>query len=265
MTPPTPPMDAARPVVPERLETILLARLSLPAKRPSTAVELAKLTRRFAPTTQTDPAWRELVEVTLAQLQARQLVGADRRLVHQDELQARVGSHTATKWEEWTESLLPALALGMRVDDSKARRRLSATDGWVSAIAARVLGLWDSGPPPPLKSLGDALVWRELRLPGASQACPPALRAHFLERYIALKDGTPSQLVRQIASRAVKAPNAVVGTVRDALVRTWLVGGALGEPASPAVAAPAGAPAREPSLIDAARGAAQATQDRRGR
>jgi hypothetical protein len=219
--------EAMRPVIPERLETILLARLATPSKTPPNAMALAKLTRRFAPTTLTEPAWRELVEATLAQLQAQQIVGTDRRLLHKAELHTRIGPHTAKRWEHWADGLLPALALGIRIDDGKARRRLSVADGWVSAIAGRVLGIWHSGPPPSLKLLGDALIWRELGLPGTPEGCPSTLRAHFLKRHIAMKDGTPSQLVRQIASRAVKAPNAAVATVRDALVRHWLAGGDL--------------------------------------
>jgi hypothetical protein len=245
--------EAMRPVIPERLETILLARLALPSKTPPTGAALAKLTRRFAPTSLTEPAWRELVEATLAQLQARQIVGADWRLLRDGELQARLGPHTARTWEQWADSLLPALALGIRPDDSKARRRLSLVDGWVSAIAGRVLGLWQGGPPLSLKLLGNALIWRELGLPGTPEECPPTLRAHFLRHHITMKDGTPSQLVRQIASQAVRAPNPAVAAVRDALVRHWLAGGELGDAAAPE--------ATPPSLIDAARDAAQAARD----
>ncbi len=217
-------MDATRPVVPERLEALLLARLALPAKTPATAAQLATLTRRFAPTTLTPPEWRALVEETFAQLQARQIVSPERRLVSPDDLQARLGPHTVKKWDDWADRLLPALALGIALGDSKSRRQLSARDGWVSAIAGRVLGIWQDGPPPSLKRLGAALVWRELGLPGAPEDCPPTLRAHFLKRHIAMKDGTPAQLVSQIALRAVRAPNAAPRTVRDALVRSWLAG-----------------------------------------
>lgn len=229
-------------VIPERLETILLARLAMSSRNPPTAVALAKLTRRFAPMRLTEPQWRELVEATLAQLQMRQIVGGDRRLLRKSELQTRVGPHTSKEWKQWAEGFLPTLALGIRMDDTKARRRLATADGWVSAIAGRELGLWLSGPPPTLKQLGDALIWREVGLPGVPQECPPTLRAHFLKRHITMKDGSPSQLVRQIASNAVQAPNVALVAVRDALVRQWLTGGG-------------------PSLIDAAREAAQEAHD----
>lgn len=248
-------MDAMRPVLPARLETLLLARLAIPGQ-PPTGAALAKLTRRFAPTSLTEPAWRELVEATLAQLQAQQVVAADRRLLHDGELQTRLGPHTSKTWAQWGDSVLPALALGIPPEDSKSRRRLSLADGWASAIAGRVLGIWRDGPPPSLKLLGDALIWRELGLPGTPEACPPTLRAHFLKQHIAMKDGTPSQLVRQIASRAVHAPNAAVATVRDALVRHWLSGEALGDPA--VAIEPAGV---APALIAAARAAAQDASD----
>jgi hypothetical protein len=255
-------MEAMKPVVPARLETLLLARLAVAGKPPSSAA-LAKLTRRFAPTRLTEPAWRELVEATLAQLQVQQIIAADRRLLRDGELQTRLGPHTGKTWAQWGDSVLPALALGISPEDSKSRRRLSLADGWASAIAGRVLGVWRDGPPPSLKLLGDALIWRELALPGTPEACPPTLRAHFLKQHIAMKDGTPSQLVRQIASRAVHAPNAAVATVRDALVRTWLSGEALGDPAThDAARVPAGAaPEPAPSLIAAAIGAAKAATE----
>lgn len=267
--------DARRAVVLERLETILLARLAVPSKTPPTARALTKLARRFAPTMLTEPDWRELVEATLARLQAQQIIGADLRLLRKSELQTRVGPHTAMKWQRWVDSLLPALALGIRVDDSKARRRLAIADGWVSAIAGRELGLWRSGPPPTLRQLGNALIWRELGLTGVPEECPRALRSHFLKRHITMKHGTPSQLVRQIASQAVKAPNVALAALRDALVRHWLVGGELTDPATNgAVLEPPSArpdsglhrdatppPTAPPSLIDAALGVAQEAHD----
>jgi hypothetical protein len=293
-------MDARPPVVPERLETLLLARLALPSKTPPSATQLATLTRRFAPTTLTAPEWRALVEVTLAQLQARQIVGTDRRLLNRGELQTRLGPHTPGTWDQWANARLPALALGIDVGDARSRRVLASNAGWVSAIAGRVLGIWQKGPPPSLNRLGAALVWRELGLPGAPEECPPTLRAHFLKRYVATTRGTPVQLVRQLASTAVKAPNPELETIRDALVRTWLGGEELrdavravqtagtttegptrasdrsgahhgADPVPPAAtdAPPASKPhgaaatpaPRAASLIDAARDAAQAAKD----
>lgn len=270
-------MTALAPAVLERLETIVLARLALPSRTAPHAVALARLTRRFAPARIDQPAWRDLVEAALAALQARQIVGPDRKVLRTGELQRRVGQHTARQWENWTDRLLPALALGIRLDDGNAMRRLAIADGWASAIAGRILGLWHAGPPPTLNQLGDALVWRDLELPGKAEECPRTLRAHFLKRHIATANGTPAQLVRQIAARTVKAPNVAPATLRAALVGHWLAGNELRDAAAsvarateadPATsmaanATPAARPGEDatervtPSLVEAARGAAQ--------
>lgn len=227
-------------VIAERLETVLLARMSLGGKL--TAGSLAKLTARYRPTTMTDADWLAVVTETVERLRAGGVV--DDKL-HAGKLDDRVGAYSAKKWERWTDYLLPALALGIRLDDRAAPKRTKLAEGWVSAIAARVLGLWSDGPPPSLQILGDEMVWRELGVSGAVEKCPPRLRAHFLKRHIEMSDGTPVQLVRQIAFKAVGAPNKE--KVRDALVRSWLTG-TFGVTSVP-------------SLIDAARDAARDAAD----
>lgn len=227
-------------VIADRLETVLLARMSLGGKL--TTASLAKLTARYKPTTMTDADWLALVTQTVERLRANGVV--DDKL-HAGKLDDRLGAYSANSWDRWVDYLLPALALGVRLDDRAAPKRTARPDGWVSAIAARVLGLWGNGPPPSLQMLGDDLVWRELGLTGVVEKCPPRLRAHFLKQHIAMTDGTPAQLVRQIAFKAVGAPNK--DKVRDALVRSWLTG-AFGA-------------GDAPSLVDAARDAARDAKD----
>jgi hypothetical protein len=84
------------------------------------------------------------------------------------------------------------------------------------------LGVWTTGAPPTLAALCDALVWRELGLDGAPQACPPAVRAFALRKHIAIAHALPIPLVRQIASKAVGAPNTDLAKLRDSVVRHWL-------------------------------------------
>jgi len=258
-------MTQTMQVVPERLETIVLARLALGGRNAPVVAALAKLTLRYKPTTLSDAQWHEQIEGAVQRLAARGVIDGERRVVQPAELEVRVGPHAAKKWEQWTDRLLPAAALGMRLDDRAAGRRLALADGWVSAVAARALDLWRGGPPPTLKLLGDALIWRELGLTGTPEACPPKLRAHFLRHHIAMTDGTPSQLVRQIASHAVGAPNVGSKAIRDAIVRSWLIGTVLGTgaaaPEPPAAQPPAAQPPAGQSLIEAARRAAQDARD----
>jgi hypothetical protein len=236
-------------VVPERLETLLVIRLGLPGKLAPDAGALTRLLRRFKPAQLTDAEWAEHIAATLQRLQDHQVITGERRLVRDDEVQRRVGAASATKWEQWTDRLLPALALGIALDDAKALRPLSIAGGWVAAIAARALALWSHGPPPTTSKLGDALVWHELGLSGAAKRCPPEVHAHFLRKHIAAT-GAPPLLLRQIAAKAVAAASPDLGKLRDSLVRNWLVGRELVGDAEVHAPAPAPPPVPARSLVD---------------
>lgn len=226
----------------ERLEIVVLARLSTGARPPAVSL-LIKATSRYRPATLSDAPWHQAIEDALHRLARYGVIDLERRIVRKAELADRVGAYTATRWEHWTDRLLPAAALGIRLDDRKALARLGVANGWAAAIAARELALWNAGPPPTPKGLGDALVWRDLGIAGAPEECPPKLRAHFLRSHLAIEGAKPDGLVRQIAARAVQAPNPQPDALRDAIVRSWL------------------ATADRPSLIDAARDAARDAQD----
>lgn len=241
-----------RAAVADRLEVLLLARLSIPSRSPLGAAALAKLLRRYAPTTLTDAEWHATIEQALGGLEARDAARA--------ELVRRVGSHSAKQWENWTDRLLPALALGVRLDDGKSLRRLALANGWAAAIAARSLAVWSDGPPPSLGALCDLVVWRDLGIAGSPENCPPGIRAHFLANYIAIRETAPAKLVRQIAARAVEARSPELAALRDALVRRWLTG-RTPEPYVEATAPVAVAAANEPSLVEAVRSAAHAARE----
>lgn len=197
------------PLIADRLDTVLVARLALPGRPP----DLAKLLRRFKPTTLTDADWRDHVDDA-----ARRLADVSPA----DDVQRRLGGHAARKWEVWADRLLPAFALGIRADDTRALRPLAMANGWIAAIAARALGVWTTGAPPSLNALCDAVVWRALGLDGAPQPCPPAVRAFALRKQLAIAAASPVALVRQIASKAVGAPNTDLAKLRDSVVRHWL-------------------------------------------
>lgn len=251
-------------VVDERLETLVLARRATASQAPITAEALTRLLRRYAPATLTEAPWRAVVEQAVQRLDAQQLVGSERQAIR-DELLRRIGAHSVKGWDSWTERMFPALALGIRLDDSKALRRLALASGWSAAIAARALAVWTDGSPPTLNELCDRVVWRGLGLRDPVEPCPPAIRAHFLQRYIAIAQAAPATLVRQIAARAVEAPSVELKRLRDALVRRWLTGRApesFAEPAPVEIASlPPSAEVAAPSLIDAVRSAAHGARD----
>jgi hypothetical protein len=284
-------------IVAERLETLVLARLStLPNKEAApTPDQLADGLRTYAPKTLDDRPWRELVGSALQRLQDQQIVTsppppattrrngrpkenthdaqpagrrarAPRRrwLVRADELKRRIGPHTAKDWKRWSTKLLPALALAVVPIDTKALKSLGDRNAWCAAIVGRALRLWGDGPPPSLATLCDRLVGRELGLEGVPKECPAMIRAHFLRKHIATDMTAPDQLVRQIAVQAIGALNVGFEAILVGLVRAWLTGREFVEPSArehipgTASAAPAPSPAL---LMDAVRSAARHARD----
>jgi len=201
-------------VIYERLATLVAARLHVAPDQP-----VAAALRRFAPGDVDDKTWRDFIDGALG------VVPAER-----SELARRIGPHTARTWPELADRILPALALGVAANDVKAHARLAGRDAWAAAIAGRALGLWTTGLPPTLPALCDALVWRELALPGKPKLCPAEVRAFFIQRAFGPEApaGAPDRLVRLYAAREVAAPRSELRALRDALVRSWLVGRVLG-------------------------------------
>jgi hypothetical protein len=274
-------------LVTERLETLLLARLSTlkePKTKPTktkptktkptktkpltTAAVLASDAHRFAPATVDATQWRDRVEACLQGLQDRGVVDAELRVRRADELKQRTGAHAVQRWQQWPDRILPALALGVRADDAKAHQRLSDRDAWAAAIVARAQGLWTKGPPPTLPGVCDALAWRSLGLTSTPRTCPAEVRAYFLRSYIEIDAGPPERMLRQLAAKLVGAPRADLKALYLALIRAWLTGH---EPGAQPAAEPPPSDARrvpgfpvvahEPSLIDAVRSAARAARD----
>jgi hypothetical protein len=266
-------------VVLERVETLVLARLSTYAK-PQKDVAVAKALYRYAPATLEEPSWRDLVSAALQRLRDHRHVAAKRPLVRADELKRRIGPYAARRWDQWSDRILPGLALGVRADDGKSHARL-AHGAWPAAIAARVLQLWTDGLPPTPAALCDALAWRELGLDGAPEPCPAAIRAHFLRAQflrnnIAADRGPPDRLLRLLAAHTVHAPRSEPEAIRAGLVRRWLTGRELTAArvkaersladAGTAAALPAREPVTssaktEPSLVDAVIAAAHHARD----
>jgi hypothetical protein len=254
-------------LVTERLEILLLARLTT-SKQPPTVAALASESHRYAPATLDTTGWGDRLAVCLQGLEDRAVIDAQHRVRRTDELKRRTGAHAVTRWQPWPERILPALALGVRADDAKAHQRLSDRDAWAAAIVARAHDLWAKGPPPTLPRVCDALAWRALGLTGTPKSCPAEIRAHFLRSYIEIDAGQPERMLRQLAAKLIGAPRADLKALYLALIRAWLTGR---EPGAPPAAAPEPRDARgtsesslatqEPSLIDAVRSAARDARD----
>jgi hypothetical protein len=220
----------------DRLEALIVARASPPAAW--ALGELLAPLARFAPAELTAAAWRDRLTAAVAALRGQGVLDADHR-VRDGELARRIGRSTARSWAELSDRVLPALALGIAADDTRWRARLTGRDAWAAAIVGRALGVWRDGPPPSLPQLCDALVWRDLALPGAPKRCPPELRAAFVQRRLGQSGALEAvdRLVRVLAAREVGAPRPELRALRDALVRGWLAGRTVGdEPPAPAAA-----------------------------
>jgi hypothetical protein len=228
-------------VIPARLDTLVVARLAtLPAKSRARGADLAATLQRFAPLALTPPAFRDAVEAAVAGLGPAVDAGTSRPIA--GELARRLGGPAPKTWRALADRVLPALGLGVAAGDAKVHARLASRDDWAAAIAARALGLWTAGVPPRLPAACDALVWRELALPGTPRACPPEVRACFVQRRLGVDPAPPERLVRLFAARAIDAPRSEPRALRDALVRGWLAGRVVGDDFAASVrAAAAGA------------------------
>jgi hypothetical protein len=212
--------------------------------------------------------WRVRVEACLQSLQDRGILDAELRVRRADELKQRTGAHAVQRPQQWTDRVLPGLAVGVRADDAKAHKRLSDRDTWAAAIVARAQGLWTKGPPPTLPKVCDALTWRSLGLTGTPKACPAEVRAHFLRALIEIDAVPPERMVRQLAAKLIGAPRADLKALRLALIQSWLTGREPGTqpamrpaPGDPKVESAHLLTIQEPSLIDAVRSAAREARD----
>ena len=229
-------------LVAERLEALVVARAHTATAKLALG-DLVKPLTRFAPAELTAGAWRDRLAEVVVALRAQGVLDADHRVRDPDELARRIGEvgGAVRSWPELSDRVLPGLALGIAAGEAKLRARLDGRDAWAAAIVGRALGVWRDGPPPSLAAMCDALVWRELGLPGKPKRCPPELRALFVQRRLGSEAGPPERLVRVLAAREVDAPRPELRALRDALVRGWLAGRVPGEPApaAPPPAAPA--------------------------
>lgn len=216
-------MPGDHDLVTERLETLILARLSTSAT-PPTGHAIARESHRYSPGTIDAAKWRERVLACVHGLEEQGFIDEKRRVTRLDELRRRTGAVAVKRWRQWSERILPALALGIPADDTKSHARLSSRDAWAAAIVARSHRIWSDGPPPTAARLCDALTWRVLGLSTVPKQCPAEVRAHFLRMYIDVESGPPERALRLLASQVTGAPRSDFRAFCLALIRTWLIG-----------------------------------------
>src|SRR5687767_11941817 len=102
-------MPDGRDVVTDHLETLILARLSTSAE-PLTAVAIARASQHYAPIAVEPARWRELVDAGVRGLAEHGIIDDKRRVVRADELERRTGAQAGTRWQQWSERILPGLA-----------------------------------------------------------------------------------------------------------------------------------------------------------
>lgn len=198
-------------MIQERLELLTLARDATASSARDVDVVAAEL-RRFAPSSFTDAAWRD--EISRAR---ERLAAFDAK----QELAKRLHVKQVT-WPRLVDRLLPGLALGIATTDSATLARLKNRDAWTAAIAARLLGTWETGKPPTLSAVCDAFAWRSLGLQGRPKRCPPEVRSLFLQRELHSDPGPADRQLRLFVARALES-GTDLRAMRDALVRRWLL------------------------------------------
>ncbi|MEZ4398500.1 MAG: hypothetical protein R3B06_00670 [Kofleriaceae bacterium] len=211
-------------LVAARLDDLVYARLAT-SPRPLAHAAVVAALRADAPPTCDALSWSTAIFEATARLQASGAVDARRQVEGGAPAAAkRLGGTGTPSWQRLHQRILPALALGIDADDTRAHDRLVGRDAWVAAIVGRARGVWTEGGPPSLGAVCDALVWQGLGLAGRPRRTPGEIRAHFLGQLLGAGGGAPERRAALLAAREVGAVRADVRALRDALVRRWLCG-----------------------------------------
>jgi hypothetical protein len=215
-----------------RIELLILARLSGPKQPPSETV-IAKDFARLVTPAASPGEWRARIGPLLATLRGRDLIDARRRLTERGRAALRdaLGLAKVPTWSEARDRVLPALAFGVE----PTSRIFGDSEQLQAAVIAKHLGL---PPAATLARLFDDLIASELGLaPG--KVTLDRIRVHLLARRAGVTArGKASDVARQVAASAVRAPRASAQHLRLALVRRWLDPTAVPAAATPAPGAP---------------------------
>ena len=212
----------------QRIDLLILARLSGPAKKPPAAESVRKQLAPLVDGRWSAAEWRARFDERVAALRERGEVTPGRLSVT-DAGRARVaaalGVDPVPDWKALKRWVLPALALDMAPGAARVRERLSKADDLRGAVLHHAHALPGANTPTQTQAV-DRLAWKLLGVDTDRPLALGEVRRHLLAK---LLDGSRlplAKLVPVLVAGAVGARRAGADAVREALIRRWLADGA---------------------------------------
>jgi hypothetical protein len=224
----------------ERLQDLVLARLSVGGKKPPKPSDVTKVLYPLVKRRLTQPEWKRLFERVLTSLRAAKWVDAERLVMTAagaDRLEAALGLKSppaAKDWKAFKSKYLSRLAFAGLPGGGEAVKPSVA-------LLAQRLGV-EAGAKSTPAQIVDAWLLGTLGLPSNAKLDLNALRGALLARELGLPARTLSTVVGVAAATLSGATQGKDDAVADALTSRWL----FDEPAPSSRRAPARRPAPSP-------------------
>lgn len=223
----------------QRLDLLILARLSTTSRRPPSVKKLESELFPFVEARLSRDAWSSQLAQRLAALRTTRGID-DRRVPTPKGLERLRGAlgvrELPTKWAELSRALLPALALAL---PGAQWSEVASAD----KLRARIIRQHRRLALPELPTLAqavDAQIWQALGLDETGPLTLGTLRRAVLERTLGIslraKSIDVADVGQWLASTATGTPARTIVASQRALVQQWLLGGeATGVPQLPPV------------------------------
>jgi hypothetical protein len=248
----------------ERIDLLILARLSGPGKKPPAARDVRDNLARFVEPRLGAAEWRARFDERVAALRDRGDL-EPKRLAVTDAGRARVaaalGVDPVPPWQALKAWILPALALGLSPAAPRVRDRLKGED-LPGMVVHHLRGLPGSDTPT-RRQVEDRLAWQQLGVDTDRTLTLAEVRRHLLAPLLDGGSRLPAdKLVPLLAATALEARRPSADAMREALVRRWLENAGPGSDTRPATAADARAVTRAdtPAAADAGAVTAEGAQ-----
>ncbi|MEN0063522.1 MAG: hypothetical protein AAGA48_15330 [Myxococcota bacterium] len=207
----------------DRLDTLILIRLSVPIKHPTPSALRAPMERYVVPPLP-KARWPAVFQARIENLRRQGLVERYRLTPRgQLVLKGKIGV-TKLPWRD-ARPVMAALAMGLDARDASVRRQLKDGEAVVGAVLNETMDL-GLGLPSMIEAV-DRLAFREMTGKEGELTLDVA-RAFFLERLIGGRNrrvrGDVDRLARMVAARVLGAPGTEVDELVTALTQQWLTG-----------------------------------------
>ena len=207
----------------DRLDTLILIRLSVPIKHPTPSALRAPMERYVVPPLP-KARWPSVFQSRIQGLRRDGLVEKYRLTPRgQLVLKSRIGV-TKLAWRD-ARPVMAALAMGMDARDATVRRQLKAGETVVGAVLNESLELGLDLPS--MLQAVDRLAYREMT-GQEGQLTLDAVRAYYLARVLGQRDRRDrddvDRLARTVAARVLGARGTEVDELVTALTQQWLTG-----------------------------------------